>query len=135
MYTPIDVVAAMADLGFDLAVIEDVKAALASGEEQVSAAAKVTPLGGTSFGDLPEALDLTDHTQRARDKVVSALEDMVRGLEGYRTAVTHLVEESLTVEQDAAVSLTRLRQASDCLAAPTFSAPSQCTVPETGAGA
>ena len=129
MYTPGDVVAAMADLGFDLAVIEDVKAALTYSEEQVGNAAKVKAVGGTSFGDLPEGLDLADDTQRARDKVAAALEDMVTGLAGYRSAIVHLVDETFAVEQDTAGAITKLQQASDCLTAPSFSAPSQCTPP------
>ena len=129
MYTPFDAVATMVDLGFDLAIIEEVKAALDEGQEQVGAAAKLKAVGGTSFGDLPEGLDLADHTQRARDKVAAALEDMVAGLAGYRSAVVHLVEETFAVEQDTAGALTKIQQSSDCLTAPSFSAPGQCTAP------
>ena len=116
----------MQDLGFDDAVVQLVRDTLDTSRAEVENASDLHPVGGRSFGDLPEALELAEHTRQARETVVEALQEMVTGLAGYRDAVTKMVQETREVEQDAISSLRRLEQAQSCVVTPSFSAPNEC---------
>ena len=116
----------MQDLGFDDAVVQLVRETLDSSRADVENASDLHPVGGRSFGDLPEALELAEHTRKARETVVEALQDMVAGLSGYREAVDKMVQETREVEHDTISSLRRLEQAESCVVTPSFSAADQC---------
>lgn len=117
----------MTELGFELSVVNAVVEALDESGLAVGEARKIDQVGHTSFGDLQESTDLAGHTQKARETVRSALEDMVTGLTSYRDTITGLVADSYQVEADTQSSFRRIEQAESCVTKPSFSAPSQCT--------
>lgn len=119
----------MTDLGFEISVINAVVTTLDEGRETVGKVRQVDPVGQMSFGDVPEGIELAEHTRLAREKVREALQDMMTGLGTYRDAITTLVSDTDQVTDDTVATLSRLEAAESCIDVPSFSAPSQCAPP------
>lgn len=120
------VTAVMTDLGFETSVIEAVVKALDESSDYVGET-KIEKVATTSFGDVAEGIELASHTELARQKVRETLLDMVAGLQQYRDALRGLVAEADQVEVEVVASAQKIQVAQDCLGAPSFAAPSQCT--------
>jgi hypothetical protein len=61
--------------------------------------------------------------------VADALVDMGAALMGYGTVVSGLYRQVTTVDDTASADLARTAAAADSCVAPSFAAPSQCTLP------
>ena len=119
----------MTELGFELAVINSVVEALDEGRDTVGQVRQMQPVAQISFGDVPEGMALATHTGLARDKVREALHDMMTGLDTYRDALTQLVGDTTSAEDDTVTSFSKLQAGEACIVTPSFSAPSQCAPP------
>jgi hypothetical protein len=89
------------------------------------------PVSGGAFGQSPASLQCLSDAQKARTHVANALVDMAKGLEGYGTVVTDLYKNVTTVDDTAQADLARKAAQADACVAPSFAAPSTCTVPGT----
>jgi hypothetical protein len=88
----------------------------------------------TAFGGAPASVDCSGHAGKARQHVVESINDMVTGLQGYRTSIDGMRRRAQSVDETSETDITRLIvRAEDCAAAPTVGAPSQCVAP-TGDG-
>ncbi|WP_182526150.1 hypothetical protein [Nocardioides dongkuii] len=130
----LSIIGTMTDLGFEDTLIQQVAGVLDQSTKAVRDAREVRGVAPTSFGDIQEGIDLADHTQRARDRVRVALDEMVAGLAGYHSALLQLREDTYQVEDDTVTTLQRIAQAESCVVTPSFAAPSQCAAPGTSEG-
>jgi hypothetical protein len=87
------------------------------------------PVSGGAFGQSPASLQCLSDAQKARTHVANALKDMAKGLEGYGTVVTDLYKNVTTVDDTAQADLARKAAQADACVAPSFAAPSACTLP------
>jgi hypothetical protein len=84
----------------------------------------------TAFGGAPASVDCSGHAGKARHHVVDSINDMVTGLQGYRTSLDEMRRRAVDVDETSEADITRLIvRAEDCAAAPTVGAPSQCVAP------
>lgn len=84
----------------------------------------------TAFGGAPASVDCSGHAGKARQHVVESINDMVTGLQGYRTSIDGMRRRAHSVDETSETDITRLIvRAEDCAAASTVGAPSQCVAP------
>jgi hypothetical protein len=126
-------VGALQTLGFSDQLIADTMAWL----DETSTALANVDVGDVSqhvFGNAPASLGCAGDAVKARDKVVSSLNDMSAGLLGYRTGLDQLQRKATDTEDTVQVDLQRTLNAVDSCNAPTIASPSACTLPTPNDG-
>ena len=122
------VVDALPALGISEDLAADVRSFLDSsaGELKTSTPDQVV---AAAFGTAPASRQCSSDAHKARTHVAQALVDMGAALIGYGDVVTNLHRKVTTIDETAQTDFaTKLAAANACVA-PTFAAPSQCTLP------
>jgi hypothetical protein len=83
-----------------------------------------------AFGAAPASVTCSGHAGKARDHVVDAITDMVKGLQGYHSSLDGMRRRAHQVDDITEDDINRLIvRAEECSAAPTVGSPSQCVAP------
>lgn len=115
------------DFGFSQSLVDDILSFLGSRATTLEA---TQPEGvGASFGAAPASKLCASDAGKARDHVLTAITDMVAGLEQFATNINDMARRASEVEDVTEIDLKKKFDAAQACAAPTFSSPSQCTVP------
>jgi 23S rRNA U2552 (ribose-2'-O)-methylase RlmE/FtsJ len=85
--------------------------------------------GTTAFGSSPASQQCSSDAHKARTHVAKAILDMSAALNGYDVVVTDLYRNVTAVDDTAHVDLVKLSAQADACVAPSFAAPSSCTLP------
>jgi hypothetical protein len=122
------VVNALPSLGISEDLANDVKAFLDLSAGELEA---LTPdqVLSSAFGSAPESLQCSSDAHKARTHVADALVNMGAALMGYGEVVTDLYKEVTGIDEATHTDLTKKAAAADACVAPSFAAPSQCTLP------
>ncbi|MFC4782851.1 hypothetical protein ACT8ZV_00120 [Nocardioides sp. MAHUQ-72] len=119
------------DLAVDPDVVRDILEMLESGADDLHA----HPVGEVpdgAFGPGTDAVDLAVNTAKAHRHVKEAMDDMVAGLRGFTVNIKDFAERAHVADDESATQLQALQASTTCVAAPSFSAPSSCTLPTDG---
>jgi hypothetical protein len=122
------VVASLPSLGISEDLASDLRTFLFSSAGELT---DLTPdqVGGGAFGSSPASVQCLSDAQKARTHVAKALQDMSAGLEGYSTVVTDLYKNVTAVDDTAQADLVKKASQANACVAPSFAAPSSCTLP------
>jgi hypothetical protein len=122
------VVNALPSLGISEELANDVKAFLGLSADELEA---LTPdqVLSSAFGNSPASRQCSSDAHKARTHVADALVDMGAALLGYGAVVTDLYKEVTSIDEATQTDLTKKAAAADACIAPSFAAPSQCTLP------
>jgi hypothetical protein len=136
MVTIADVGGTLNDLAVDPDVVRDIIEILESGATSLHDN-QVGEVRQGSFGPGGAAVELDVNTAKAHRHVQEAMLDMVAGLRGFTHNIKSFAERAHFVDDDTAVQLNGQTQralavSTSCVAAPSFSAPSTCTLPTDG---
>lgn len=131
-----DVGGTLNDLAVDPDVVRDILEILESGADSLHAN-QVGEVRQGAFGPGSAAVELDVNTAKAHRHVQDAMVDMVAGLRGFTHNIKSYAEKATIVDDDAAVRLNDTTQralavSAGCVAAPSFSAPSTCSLPSNG---
>ncbi len=85
----------------------------------------------SAFGGSPASRQCASDAHKARTHVADALVDMGAALIGYGGVVTDLYKEVKGIDETTQTDLTKKAAAADACVAPSFAAPSQCTLPSS----
>jgi hypothetical protein len=118
----------LVQLGISEALAAELRSFLTSSAGEL---ADSTPenVGSNAFGHAPASVQLASDAAKARTHVADALKDMAAGLEGYGTIVTDLYRHANEIDQTAKDDIDKKAAAADACVAPSFAAPSSCTLP------
>ena len=128
----------MADIGATLATLnlpEDViREVMQMLEENASALeqAPLNPIGDSVFGASSWGSQLAFDANLAQQEASKEIMQQVAGLRGYRDSMAKFAEDVTATDESNAEAMARMQAATSCVAAPTFSAPAQCTLPTEG---
>jgi hypothetical protein len=86
-------------------------------------------VGSGSFGSSPASVQCASDASKAREHVARALNDMAAGLVGYGTVVVDLRRNVTHIDEATEADLTKKANQANACVAPSFAAPSQCTLP------
>jgi hypothetical protein len=136
MVTIADVGGTLNDLAVDPDVVKDILEILQSGADSLNDN-QVGEVRQGSFGPGDAAVELDVNTAKAHRHVQEAMLDMVAGLRGYTHNIKDFAEKANFVDDDTAVRLNTHTQrvlaiSTECVAQPSFSAPSTCSLPTDG---
>ncbi|WP_157544615.1 hypothetical protein [Nocardioides halotolerans] len=122
------VVNALPSLGISEDLANDVRAFL---DESAGELKEMTPdnVLASAFGSSPASRQCSSDAHKARAHVAQALVDMGAALMGYGGVVTDLYKDVKVIDETAQADLTKKAAAADACIAPSFAAPSQCTLP------
>jgi hypothetical protein len=122
------VVNALPSLGISEELANEVRAFLDSSAGELEA---LTPdqVLSSAFGSSPASRQCSSDAHKARTHVADALVNMGAALMGYGGVVTDLYKEVTTIDETTQTDLTKKAAAADACIAPSFAAPSQCTLP------
>jgi 23S rRNA U2552 (ribose-2'-O)-methylase RlmE/FtsJ len=90
--------------------------------------------GTQAFGSSPASQQCASDAHKARTHVAKAILDMSAALNGYDVVVNDLYRNVTTVDDTAHVDLVKLSAQADACVAPSFAAPSACTLPADSSG-
>jgi 23S rRNA U2552 (ribose-2'-O)-methylase RlmE/FtsJ len=90
--------------------------------------------GTQAFGSSPASQQCASDAHKARTHVAKAILDMSAALNGYDVVVNDLYRNVTTVDDTAHVDLVKLSAQADACVAPSFAAPSTCTLPADSSG-
>lgn len=86
-------------------------------------------VGNAAFGSSPASTGCAGDAAKAHDHVYKAITDMVAGLKGYQESLQDMANKTWDVDATAEAEMrTHIKRAESCVA-PTFAAPSTCTLP------
>jgi hypothetical protein len=86
-------------------------------------------VGGHAFGSSPASTGCSGDAAAAHTKVYDAITDMVAGLKGYQVSLHDMAKRTWDVDATTEAEIkTHMNRAESCVA-PTFAAPSSCTLP------
>lgn len=122
------VVNALPSLGISEDLANEVRAFLDASAGELKA---LTPdqVLSSAFGSSPASRQCSSDAHKARTHVADALVDMGAALLGYGGVVSDLYKEVKGIDETTQTDLTRKANAADACVAPSFAAPSQCTLP------
>jgi hypothetical protein len=83
----------------------------------------------SAFGSSPASRQCSSDAHKARTHVADALVDMGAALMGYGGVVEGLYKEVKGIDEATQTDLTKKAAAANACVAPSFAAPSQCTLP------
>jgi hypothetical protein len=86
-------------------------------------------VGTSAFGHSPASVQCASDAHKARTHVAKALIDMGAALEGYGGIVTDLYKNVTVVDDSAHADLVKKAAQANACVAPSFAAPSACTLP------
>ncbi len=112
-------------------VIRDVMRMLETHATQLEAR-NVPEINKDAFGQSSWGAQLGFDAGLAQETVRQEVLDMVAGLRGYSQNLEQFAAEVTETDTDSATTLKSFQLATDCVAAPTFSSPGQCTLPTDG---
>jgi len=122
------VVNALPSLGISEDLVSEVRTFLDSSAGELEA---MTPdqVISSAFGGAPESRQCASDAHKARTHVADALVDMGAALLGYGGVMTDLYKEVTGIDETTQTDLAKKTAAADACVAPSFAAPSQCTLP------
>ncbi len=131
MALPADVgaaVAALPSLGISEGLATELRNFLTQGAGEL---ADSTPdqTAMDAFGGSPASQQCASDAHKARTHVADAILDMSAALKGYGGVVTELYRNVTAVDDTAQADLARKAAQADACVAPSFAAPSTCTLP------
>ena len=85
--------------------------------------------GTHAFGSAPASQQCASDAHKARTHVAKAILDMSAALNGYDVVVNQLYRNVTAVDDTAQVDLGKLAVQADSCVAPSFAAPSTCSLP------
>jgi 23S rRNA U2552 (ribose-2'-O)-methylase RlmE/FtsJ len=85
--------------------------------------------GTTAFGSSPASQQCSSDAHKARTHVAKAILDMSAALNGYDVVVSDLYRNVTAVDDTAHADFGKLATQADACVAPSFAAPSSCTLP------
>ena len=103
------------EINVDEATINSIVKILESGMESLETPPE--PVDQAVFGGSYWGGEMGRHTEIAHRKVIQAMEDMLLGLENYRTGLTRYAAEALEVDDNVTVAATNLQAELDAAAA------------------
>lgn len=126
-------VAALTSLGISEDLATDLRSFLTTSAGELSDS---TPdqTGAHSFGTSPESQQCSSDAQKARTHVAKAILDMSAALNGYDVVVTDLYKNVTAVDDTAQADLVKKAAQANACVAPSFAAPSSCTLPGNSSG-
>jgi len=116
------------DFGFSQSLVDQIMDYLDT-SSQILEETQPHPVGGKAFGASPSSLACATDADKAKDHVRTALTDMAAGLQQYRTNFHDMSRRAQDVEVVTTAELQQQFNRAEACQAPTFAAPSQCTVP------
>jgi hypothetical protein len=90
--------------------------------------------GTHAFGSAPASQQCASDAHKARTHVANAILDMSAALKGYDVVVNDLYRNVSAVDDTAHADLVKKAAQADACVAPSFAAPSACTLPGNSSG-